>query len=702
MRMNDIMAKLRKKNKEHYYILLFSLILSTILVASYAVMYYSPTVQNILPAGGDSRKQANMIFAVAVLGCAVFTTYASSLFFKYKSGEFGVFLALGAKKRDLRKALYKEIGLMAVFSSIVGLVLSLPVAWGIWKLFQIFIVDTKEMAFTIGWLGLTPGVIFCLFVTACIFWLARRFIKRSNLIALIREEQTAETVKTVKPWLGPVGLILIALGLFLGYCLPMLTVQIWGQYMPSLWNVTYLVSFVGIYMFMLHIVVGKKKGKRPEKYYKNIISVNMMRFTGRQTVRNMCVITLLIAGALFATFYVPTTATSLFLSVKNNPVDNVFFYRATENQISKDEIYDMAATYGTEITSYTEMTALSLLEDGTVSDIKDKKLVSNHVDVRGYATFFSESEFNAVSGQNVDVADGTYKVICYPEQEEGIWDDFDGLSKITNPINNTTQEVQYSGRVDYQPLSDDYGVNYIISDADYAQYNQTLPDQRRFHYVLFNVKNPSEQYEFASALKDEIILRFSPDAAVGLGYDEYEIEQAAAAGEPIDPADYTLDLSPDNNQLFYDWDYYPSFTVLAKQDMVKNMAVFLMLFIYIAIICFTAVAIIAYTRSVTVGLNNKRLFSDLRHLGANEAYITRVIKKQLSKIFIYPTVTGSAVMYFFYCLIMYNNDNGFSASELIGLGIDLGIFVIIAAFMYLVYRISLRKVLNMVAKQQKP
>ena len=69
--------------------------------------------------------------------------------------------------------------------------------------------------------------------------------------------------------------------------------------------------------------------------------------------------------------------------------------------------------------------------------------------------------------------------------------------------------------------------------------------------------------------------------------------------------------------------------------MVKNMAVFLMLFIYIAIICFTAVAIIAYTRSVTVGLNNKRLFSDLRHLGANEAYITRVIKKQLSKIFIY-------------------------------------------------------------------
>ncbi len=59
-----------------------------------------------------------------------------------------------------------------------------------------------------------------------------------------------------------------------------------------------------------------------------------------------------------------------------------------------------------------------------------------------------------------------------------------------------------------------------------------------------------------------------------------------------------LKLDPDNNQLYLNWKYYPNFKILQSQDMIKNMAVFLMLFIYVAIICFTAVGIIAYTRGL--------------------------------------------------------------------------------------------------------
>lgn len=699
MGMNDVMSKLRKRNKQHYYILIFSIILSVVLVASYAVMYYSPTVQNILPEGGDSRKQANMIFAVAILGCAVFSTYASSLFFKYKSGEFGIFMALGEKKSSLKKALYREIGLIVAGSSLVGLILSLPLSWGIWKLFQIFIVDTEEMTYSIGWLGLGLGAVFCVFVTLCIFWLGSRFIKKSNLISLIRETKTAETVKTIKPWLGPVGVILIFLGMFLGYVLPQMTVRIWGQYMPAFWDATYIFTFIGIYFLMLHIVAGKKKGKRPEKYYKNIISVNMMRFTGRQTVRNMCVITLLIAGALFASFYVPTIAAGLFYNTKTNPVDNTFYYRETEDQIQEDEIYDLAGEYGTEITSYLEITALSLLTDGQMADYDEKKnkIVYHYEDIIGYNNFFSESDFNAASGQDIDVEPGTYKILCYPDQAEGVWDKFDDVTKITDPVTGEEKAIAYGGRVDFQPLSEDYEINYILSDEDYAAYIENLPLNRQFRYVMFNTKNPTEQYDFANALKNEIILRSSPDSAVDFTYDEYEAEQAEKAGKPINPEEYSLELSPDNNQLSLQWDYYPAFSVLQTQDLFKNMAVYLMLFIYISIICFTAVAVIAYTRSITIGLNNKQMFTDLRRLGANEKYITRVIKKQLSKIFIYPTVTGSGIMYLFYCLIFYNNDGaGFTVSEYIGLGIDLGIFLLVALFMYIIYRISLRKVLKMI------
>lgn len=78
------------------------------------------------------------------------------------------------------------------------------------------------------------------------------------------------------------------------------------------------------------------------------------------------------------------------------------------------------------------------------------------------------------------------------------------------------------------------------------------------------------------------------------------------------------------------------------------MAVFLMLFTYIAIICFTATAIITYTRAVTIGIDNKQLFLDIKKLGGNNKYIENNIKKQLKKVFIYPTVIGSVFIYMRY------------------------------------------------------
>ena len=71
-----------------------------LLITAYVCMMRSPTILSVLPEGGDSRKQVMMIFALAVIGCAVFTTYAAGLFFRQKSRETGVFLALGAPERS--------------------------------------------------------------------------------------------------------------------------------------------------------------------------------------------------------------------------------------------------------------------------------------------------------------------------------------------------------------------------------------------------------------------------------------------------------------------------------------------------------------------------------------------------------------------------------------------------------------------------
>lgn len=50
-----------------------------------------------------------------------------------------------------------------------------------------------------------------------------------------------------------------------------------------------------------------------------------MQFQGRQTVRNMLVVTVLVAGAYFASFYTPMMMTSSQAALKNREADYQFF-----------------------------------------------------------------------------------------------------------------------------------------------------------------------------------------------------------------------------------------------------------------------------------------------------------------------------------------------------------------------------------------
>lgn len=147
--MKDIRAvfsALRKNGKGQYKLLSGCLFFGSLLITAFCMMMYSPTVQNTLPQGGGSRKQVMMIFILAVIGCAAFSVYASGLFFRYKSKETGVFLALGLSRKTLGQQLRREVIQLAVVSCGAGLILGTPLCWLIWSLFRLSLVDTPEMA----------------------------------------------------------------------------------------------------------------------------------------------------------------------------------------------------------------------------------------------------------------------------------------------------------------------------------------------------------------------------------------------------------------------------------------------------------------------------------------------------------------------------------------------------------------------------
>ena len=71
-----------------------------------------------------------------------------------------------------------------------------------------------------------------------------------------------------------------------------------------------------------------------------------MRFTARQTTRNMCVIALLIFVILISAFWGIMYYVSAFINGDNAPVDYSLHYPAAESQLTKAEIEGLPMNMG--------------------------------------------------------------------------------------------------------------------------------------------------------------------------------------------------------------------------------------------------------------------------------------------------------------------------------------------------------------------
>ncbi|MDO4280811.1 MAG: FtsX-like permease family protein [Peptococcaceae bacterium] len=698
-RFSDIYAQLRQKNRANYLLLVICCFISVMLIAAYSLMSYSPTVLDVLPDGGDSRKQVMMVYVLTVLGCAVFTIYAAGLFFREKSAETGIFLALGATRAQLARELRKELALVSAAAGIGGAVAGLGVAWGIWQLFRIFVVDSAEMALSFGLKGWLPSLAFIAFVTVMLFVMGGRSVRRTDIIDVVRESHKSEPIRPVPRCYSWLGILLMTVGGLLGYFAPTFFVRVLHWYAPEFLTVIfYLPLFAGLYMLMLHTVGNGWGGRR--KRYKDIISVSMMKFQARQTVRNMLVMTLLIAGAFFASFYAPMLGVGQSMVYKNAPVDYLYHYRADQDVPKEDDVRALADQYHVTITDFHEATMLRLAVDGERSVETQTKLGTTYEDVyeeiESSNLFLSASGYEVLTGERVNVAPGTLTAILTKDGN-------DGYAFGTPPtlVTNTQTGAQLAVRQEESVANDSLYGHYIMNDGDYAQMAAGLNDQWREEMVCFNVKNPDETYDFAKALFNAIVDGSSLDVAQTDGWDpvvrereiaengSYFMDRDELASWGAKPINYD---ERNGTEFRTSWMYMPHFRVLDQADFVKTMAVFLMIFIFIAIICFVAVFVIAHTRCLSIAMTNRRVYDDLRHLGAPPNYLRRSATSQIRRVFVTPAVIGTASIYAFYTLIMFANDGRLTAGELAGLGASALVIVGVSALLAMVYRFTRRRV----------
>ena len=692
MKHNHFFRKLHKQNKGQNRILGFCIFLSVLLITSFSLMYYGPTVQNFLAQGGDTRKMANLLLGITAVGCLIFTMYASGLFFRYKSREYGIFLALGESKKTLKKVLFGELASITAMATALGLLAAIPASFLIWKLFETFLVSTHEMKYQFGFDGFIVGIAFAMVLCLLLGISGRKFVKRTDIMEILRTQHKTEMVKEIKPWTFMVGIAFIFVGIIGGLALPSISAYVFHQRLSDITNLLYLFSLAGIYLVLLNIVAQNRLGKNKEKFYKNMVSISMMRFFAKSATRNMCVIVLLLFSCIFAGYYGALYADSSTLFDLTNSKGFALHYPAPEDQITKEDIQRTADSYGVEIKGFGETDACNFLISYKGRDLNDDmQYVIIEYSQSKYALFFSEDSYECLTGRKADVSSGTYKTITSTDYKENIWNFTDGLWEASNPDTGRSLFLTNSGTLEYDALSamsNPYA--YVLNDQDYAFLAEGITEIHKEYIILFDVEDLSASYPFAYDLMRQYV-EHATDLSNHLGlYDAQEEKLAAEQGREYALAG-KIDMSMDNALLLGDWKYAPTFVVVTNEMFLQTFCVYIMLCLYIAIITLTAAAIMSYVRSISIASDNRALFENLSKLGAGKAYQRNILAKQLVKIFQYPAVLGCLVGFLFSAAMSWFNDGRYVETELKTLALLLGLALFIILFLYGVYRVALRK-----------
>lgn len=693
MTMLNLFTKLKKYNKGNYRQFSFCYALSVILVSTLTLFMLSPFVQSRLPIGGDSRKMLYMVYAVAVLGCVLFIIYATGLFLRFKSREVGIFMALGTPKRVLAKTLTKEIVLLILKLGIAGIIIGGVIAFVFGKVYEGFVQSATGDSFSLPLTGFIGSFLFVTITVCIVMGMAVRFLKRANLIEILNEERRTEPIKkNVDTKYLVWGIILIAVGLLGGLIIPYIVSTMLKRSLSGFPYIFYVLVFIGLYRVMVYSIAVHKKGRHPQKYYKNLISFGMMKFQGISVVRNMLIVTLLIAGSLFAIFFSATNLIQGLGSAASEANDISYRYLGDAEKLTQEQVEKLAEDYQVGIDNYREAEFLRLLGSGVSRENYDKsgKLIEEYRKQDYIKNFISADEFERVTGIAVNVQPGMYQYISREGNNENYWFLPDDLDLVQNPDSGLQKPLSYAGTVEYSSFFYHYGqdgnANYILNDEDYTELEKGLSDEMHMTHILFDLSDTGDTYGFSKDLYARYCNSVSDSMKKMSAYDEYReaTDSEYSYSEPVE-------IEPERLGMEIDWKYAPVFVPIQEKSFVQSYATLLLIFIFVAIVCLVSAGVIGYTRSITVAIKSKSVLMDVKKLGADRTYLNRVLKEQVTKVYVLPTIVAAVLMFVYYTLTLWQNDGTITLNEYPMIAVNVLTCLAVCIYQYVLYRYSLKK-----------
>lgn len=625
MTLNDISRKLFKNNRKQYGLFFFSIAFSVAMTGAYGVLQYSPTVTNVLVDGGSTQTISQSMFFGSMLGIIVFLVYADSIFLKYKSREIGISLSLGIDRHSVQRIVVKEYTLLFQIAALLGLILSVPLAYLCWTLLNLFL-ETQETEFSIGYVGLVIAVLFSLLNWLILRTINRRYIKNVDILKIIKISDENEAAKSGNLFLLILGALLVPVGIIVFF-----TLQNIGGFLCTLLAFIGLAGAVwGVYLLIIQCAsIGDILKKNNAKaYYKNIVFYNLLKQKIRQYTRSLFVATLLITFTIFGIGFIAAGFIDGYNVALNEPYD--YAINATyKHPMTENRIEEIAEESKATITNIKHIDCLLLGVQNTYK--------SGECDW-GSRIIVSEDNFNTLSGAAISVPKGSYTVYYDSSMEYKL----NAFSADTSLFYNPTTEQEFT-LTQNEPICCDGLFNtrsvfssfLILNGEDYRTIAATLSDDYKAVSYMVNVEDWQDTADFQNNILQAVI---SDNG--GVIFTNWH--NSATFAKTGSKAEY-LPFKGNETRIARVWSLYPLSKLSSTTTQFEAFATYLMLMLFIAIVAFVSAVMVIGLKLISTIWDDAEVYNDLRRLGMKRKKIKGLITKQMLFVYFIPTVLGCII-----------------------------------------------------------
>ena len=633
MNFNTIVKKLVRKNIKEYLLSIFGISFAVLVISVLGVVIFSPSVSNVFYPGGTSQQFAYGMYGMTMMACIIFIVFIQGLFMRYKSKEIGVFMSLGVKKKDIFRLLKKEISLIVPLGAITGIILSIPCSILLWNSLAFFF-ENEESKFIIGWHGIFFAVLFAMFSYLIIKVITNSFIKKANLIKLLKMTSEIESVAFGKNLFGVIGLICIPLGLIAivigsGTSHPILR---------HFFSIGLILDIIGIYFFTTQVSTFGSIVKRISKkrYYSNIVFFNLLKLKGKQFALSLFIGTILTAIGLYSLFFQLGPTIESFETLKNGEYDFGYLQTGDSKELGKNDIAKLASQYDLNILQYKEVEGIILVPYVLLTDLSPEWFWSEDT------AFISESSFNNFFNENLEVTQGRYVIVVSYNKST------DFLNELLRPrstmkfFTTDNKEIHITAEKTIEIKSKMFALGYfmgvirVLDDSDYNKLKSSINANFKFTYKTFNVDKFDSSIMFSNDFYNEYLKAHDYKFPESFSYrGSNNINGIITLEEEI------MQINADVKR---NWTLMPYSRIDKQINGVGDTIVYFLVFGIISFSCFVASALVIGTKILSSIWEEKSLFRNISLLGCKPKYIKSIISKQVRLLYVFPNMLAAIIV----------------------------------------------------------